>query len=582
MANNKKILVPDIGDFDKVEVIEILVAEGDSVDVEEALITLESEKASMDVPTTEAGTIAKLLVKVGDKVGEGDAVAELTPAEAETAAKSPEQAPKSDKSADNSTNTDKSQPSAPTSAPGNADCDVLVLGSGPGGYTAAFRAADLGLKVILVERYDSLGGVCLNVGCIPSKALLHSAKVIEDAAFMADHGVKFGEPEINVDKLREFKASVVGQLTGGLNGLAKQRKVRVVEGEGKFSGTHEITINGKDKLSFSHCIIAAGSESIWLPFLPDDPRVITSTGALALEDIPKTMLVLGGGIIGLEMADVYSALGTTVDVVEMSPGLIPGADKDLIRPFEKKMKEKCRNIWVNTRVTNVTASKKALTAHFEGKNAPETEDYDRVLVAVGRKPNGGNINAEVAGFNIDERGFVPVDAQQRTNVPHIFAIGDIAGQPMLAHKATHEGKVAAEVIAGHKVKFDARCIPSVVYTDPEVAWTGLTETQAKEEGIAYEKGQFPWAANGRSLGLGNKEGFTKLLFDKETGRTLGGAAVGPNAGELMAEICLAIEMGADMEDIGLTVHAHPTLSETTAMAAEAAHGTLTDLYMPKK
>ena len=598
MADKKKILVPDIGDFDKVEVIEVLVAEGDSVEVEQPLITLESEKASMDVPASEAGVVTKLLVSVGDKVGEGDAVVEIEAAKvtdnagtAENPAASAEK--KQEKSEKKEKSTASASKSAEMAALGDVDCDVVVLGSGPGGYTAAFRAADLGLKTVLVERYATLGGVCLNVGCIPSKALLHSAKVIEEAAFMADHGVKFGEPEINIDKLREFKASVVGQLTGGLNGLAKQRKVRVVQGEGRFSGSHELTVSqtgqgegGEEKIRFAHCIIAAGSESVWLPFLPDDPRVITSTGALALEEIPKTMLVLGGGIIGLEMADVYSALGTTVDVVEMTSGLIPGADRDLIKPFEKKMKAKCRNIWLNTKVTDVKASKKALTVHFEGqkedKNAPKTEDYERVLVAVGRKPNGNNIGADVVGIDVDERGFVKVDAQQRTSVAHIFAIGDIVGQPMLAHKATHEGKVAAEVIAGHKVKFDARCIPSVVYTDPEVAWTGLTETEAKAQGIAYEKGQFPWAANGRSLGLGNKEGFTKLLFEKDSGRILGGAAVGPNAGELMAEICLAIEMGADMEDIGLTVHAHPTLSETVAMAAEAAHGTLTDLYMPKK
>ncbi len=463
---------------------------------------------------------------------------------------------------------------------------VVVLGSGPGGYTAAFRAADLGLQTVLVERYESLGGVCLNVGCIPSKALLHTAHVIDEAAAMGAHGVSFGKPQIDIDKLRSFKQSVVGKLTGGLQGLAKQRKVQVVHGEGSFVSDKALQVEGPDgttTIKFEHCIIAAGSESISLPGFPDDdPRLIDSTGALELADIPEEMLVIGGGIIGLEMANVYSVLGASVDVVELTPGLIPGCDPDLVKPLDKAMRARLRDVWLNTKVTGIEARKDGLEVSFEGDKAPKTKGYDKVLVAIGRRPNGGRIGADKAGVKVDERGFIPTDKQMRTNVPHIFAIGDVAGQPMLAHKATHEGKVAAEVIAGHKVQFDARCIPSVVYTHPEAGWVGKTESECKAEGIDYEKGQFPWAANGRSLGMGNSEGFTKLLFDKASGRLIGGAAVGPNAGELIAEMGHAIEMGSDMEDIGLTVHAHPTLSESVGMAAEAAHGTLTDLYMPKK
>ncbi len=465
------------------------------------------------------------------------------------------------------------------------ETQVVVLGSGPGGYTAAFRAADLGLKTTLVERYPSLGGVCLNVGCIPSKALLHTAHIIQEAGAMAEHGVAFGEPKIDLDKLRGFKESVVGKLTGGLGTMSRQRKITVVHGEGQFTSDTTLSVKGEDgekTIKFENCIIAAGSESMQLPFLPDDGRVITSTGALELKDIPKSMLVIGGGIIGLEMANVYAVLGSKVDVVELTPGLIPGADKDLVRVLEKHMKPLLNNVLLNTKVTNVEAQKKGLKVSFEGDKAPDALTYDKVLVAVGRKPNGGNIAADKAGVKVDERGFIPVDKQQRTNVKNIFAIGDVAGQPMLAHKATHEGKVAAEVIAGHKVQFDALCIPSVVYTHPEVAWVGKTEEQCKAEGIEIEKGNFPWAANGRSLGMGNSDGFTKLLFEKASGRIIGGAAVGPNAGEQMAEIGHAIEMGSDMEDIGLTIHAHPTLSETVGMAAEAAAGTLTDLYLPKR
>lgn len=469
--------------------------------------------------------------------------------------------------------------------PNDIKTQVAVLGSGPGGYTAAFRAADLGLEVVLVERFPSLGGVCLNVGCIPSKALLHTSHIIQEAGELAEHGVSFGKPKIDIDKLRGFKESVVGKLTGGLATMAKQRKVTVVQGEGQLTSNTTLQVKtgkAEQTITFDHCIIAAGSESVSLPFLPEDDRVITSTGALALADLPKTMLVIGGGIIGLEMANVYAVLGTKVDVVELTPGLIPGADKDLVRVLEKKMKPLLNNVYLGTGVTNVEAQKSGLKVSFEGEKAPKATTYDKVLVAVGRKPNGNNIGADAAGVEVDERGFISVDKQQRTNIPNIFAIGDIVGQPMLAHKATHEGKVAAEVIAGHKVQFDARCIPSVVYTQPELGWVGKTETECKAEGIAIEKGNFPWAANGRSLGMGNSDGFTKLLFEKESGRIVGGAAVGPNAGELMAEIGHAIEMGSDIEDIGLTIHAHPTLSESVGMAAEAAAGTLTDLYMPKK
>lgn len=467
----------------------------------------------------------------------------------------------------------------------NIKTQVAVLGSGPGGYTAAFRAADLGLSVVLVERYPILGGVCLNVGCIPSKALLHTAHIIQEAEAMAEHGVSFGKAKIDLDKLRGFKESVVGKLTGGLASMAKQRKITVVHGKGEFTSSTQLKVSGEDGeqiIEFENCIIAAGSESVALPFLPEDDRVITSTGALKLEDIPKSMLVIGGGIIGLEMANVYAALGSKVDVVELTPSLIPGADKDLVRVLEKRMKPLLNNVYLGTGVTAVDAQKSGLKVNFEGDKAPKPTTYDKVLVAVGRKPNGNNIGAEAAGVEVNDKGFIQVDKQQRTNVKNIFAIGDIAGQPMLAHKATHEAKVAAEVIAGHKVQFDARCIPSVVYTQPELGWVGKTENECKAEGIEIEKGNFPWAANGRSLGMGNSDGFTKLLFEKATGRIIGGAAVGPNAGELMAEVGHAIEMGSDIEDIGLTIHAHPTLSESVGMAAEAAAGTITDLYMPKR
>lgn len=463
--------------------------------------------------------------------------------------------------------------------------EVMVLGSGPGGYTAAFRAADLGKKVILVERYDTLGGVCLNVGCIPSKALLHTAKVIDEAQFMAQHGVDFGKPKLNIDKISSWKDSVVKKLTGGLVMLAKQRKVEIVQGVGQFSGSHEITVetkDGKQKIHFENAIIAAGSQPVKLPFLPNDQRIIDSTGALELKDTQGEMLVLGGGIIGMEMATVYHALGSKITVVELMDMLMPGADKDIVMPFYKRV-SKHYTILLKTKVTNVEAKKDGLWVTFEGENAPEKpQRFDRILAAVGRRPNGKLIAAEAAGIKVDERGFISVDKQLRTNVPHIFAIGDIVGNPMLAHKAVAEGRVAAEVIAGKKHFFDPRCIPSVAYTDPEVSWVGVTEAEAKEKGIDYGKGVFPWAASGRSLGQGRDEGLTKILFDNKTHRVIGAGIVGPNAGELIAELTLAIEMGCDAEDIALTIHPHPTLSETVAMATEAFEGTITDLYMPKK
>lgn len=580
---SQAIRVPDIGDFDAVEIIEVLVAEGDVIEVESALIVLESDKATIEVPSPLAGRISAMKVRVGDKVGEGDVIAMADVQPADTAADPPEK-PAAEPAAQQ---TDEQADAAVKSSHDAYDCDVVVLGSGPGGYTAAFRAADLGLKTILVEKYASLGGVCLNVGCIPSKALLHSAHVIDQAAAMQAHGISFGQPKIDLEKLRGFKQSVVGQLTDGLKTLAKKRQVELVTGQGEFADSHTLRVVTSDNASrdirFGHAIIAAGSRSVELPDMPqDDARLMNSTGALDLADIPKRLLVIGGGIIGLEMANVYAALGSQVDVVELSPSLIPGADKDLLRPLAKRMQQRLDNIWLNTKVSSVTAQEQGLQVEFAGDDAPEPQSYARVLTAVGRQPNGHSIAADAAGIEVDERGFIPVDQQMRSNVSHIFAIGDIVGQPMLAHKASHEGKVAAEVIAGHKAAFDARCIPSLVYTDPELAWVGLTEEQAKQDGVAYSKGQFPWAASGRSLGMGYQDGLTKLLFDKDSGRLLGGGAVGPNAGELMAEMALAIEFGADAHDIGLTIHAHPSLSETVGMAAEAAAGTLTDLYLPKK
>jgi dihydrolipoamide dehydrogenase len=567
MGELVEIRVPDIGDFSEVPVIEVLVSPGDAVAAEDPLITLESDKASMDVPSPAAGTVAELKLAVGDSVSQGSLILTLD-ANASAAATEPE------------------APAAAPAAASEDEVDVVVLGSGPGGYTAAFRAADLGLRTVLVERYEKLGGVCLNVGCIPSKALLHIAKVVTDAEESAAFGVRFASPEIDLGALLEWKASVVGRLTSGLAGLAKQRKVRVVRGAGTFASANALVVatdDGPETIAFRHCIVATGSSAVRLPGLPyDDPRVIDSTGALELPDVPQRLLVIGGGIIGLEMATVYDALGSRVTVVELMDALIPGCDTDLVRPLHRRIEKRYESIRLETRVTSVEPAPEGLRVHFEGKDAPEAELYDRVLVAVGRTPNGTSIGAENAGVNVDERGFIHVDAQMRTNVPHIFAIGDVVGGPMLAHKAMHEGKVAAEVIAGHDVSFDVRSIPSVAYTDPEVAWTGLTETEAAEQERAIDKATFPWAASGRSLSLGRDEGMTKLLFDPETHRLLGAGMVGPGAGELLAETVHAMEMGADAQDIALTIHPHPTLSETIGLAAEAAEGTITDLYLPRK
>jgi len=591
-----RVLVPDLGDFKDVEVIDVLVKPGDTVQLESPLITLETEKATMDVPSSAAGVVKSVAVKKGDRVSKGSVIVEVegeavsgsrlavSEEKKEAPAPTPAAAPKPPTAqtpiANESAPTANRQP--PTAS--SYDFDVVVLGAGPGGYTAAFRAADLGMRVALVERWPQLGGVCLNVGCIPSKALLHAAKVIEDAEAMSSAGLHFGKPQIDAAKLREWKNKVVGRLTGGLTTLAKQRKVEVIRGTGKFVSPHELEVGGSGasrRVSFAYCIIAAGSESIRLPNLPDDPRIIDSTGALEL-DLPRRMLVAGGGIIGLEMATVYDALGVKVSVVELTDGLMPGCDRDLVRPLERRIAKRYERIMVKTKVSKVEAANDGLRVTFEAEPAIAPEVYDRVLIAVGRSPNGRNIGADAAGVLVNERGFVPVDRQMRTNVPHIFAIGDIAGAPMLAHKASHEGKLAAEVAHGEKRAFDARVIPSVAYTDPEIAWVGLSETDAKVKGTAYEKATFPWAASGRSLSLGRDDGMTKLLFDPATRRVIGGGIVGPNAGDLISEVALAIEMGSDAADLGLTIHPHPTLSETIMFAAEAFDGTLTDLYVPKK
>jgi dihydrolipoamide dehydrogenase len=574
--------VPDIGDFRDVDIIEVLIAPGDTVNIETPLITLETDKATMDVPCPVAGKIIEVLAKVGGQISQGDPVA-IVASINEPATLSP---PPTDVTA----TTTPPEAAALESVPpviknDGADVDLVVLGSGPGGYTAAFRAADLGLKVVLVERYPTLGGVCLNVGCIPSKALLHAARVIEEAHEMRPHGIDFGEPVINVIQLHEWKDKVVGQLTGGLAGLAKKRRVEVITGIGEFTSPHNISIRGpagERTVGFSQAIIAAGSQAIALPGLPEDPRIIDSTGALALDHIPDRLLVIGGGIIGLELATVFRALGSQVSIVEMSSQLIPGADPDLVKPLAKRLAKQCHGIYLNTRVISAQPQDDHLLVSFAGENTPSDTRYDAILVAVGRTPNGHHINAPAAGVAVDEQGFITVNAQQQTNVAHIFAVGDIVGQPMLAHKATHQAKVAAEVAAGHKSAFEARVIPSVAYTDPEIAWVGLTETEATNRNIEYEKGVFPWAASGRALALSRSEGFTKLLFEPVTQRILGGGIVGSNAGELIAEIGLAIEMDCVAQDISLTVHPHPTLSETTAFAAEAFEGTITDLYLPRK
>ena len=594
----REVRVPALGDFKDVPVIAVLVTAGQSIAENDALVTLESDKATMDVPAPFAGVVRELRIKVGDRVAEGTVLALVAPgAEAaapgaapETSAVptgAPEPASRTGDTVRMQRPPDAEAMAAPSGPEPQADVHfpLVVLGAGPGGYTAAFRAADLGLKVGLIERWPTLGGVCLNVGCIPSKALLHAAKVIEDTAAMASAGIVYGAPQIELERLRAWKHRIVSRLTAGLNSLAKQRKVEVVRGEAAFVSPHRLAVSaegGTRIVGFDQCIIAAGSEAVRLPGAPDDPRILDSTGALELGARPARMLVIGGGIIGLEMACVYGALGTKITVVEVLPGLMPGCDRDLVRPLEKRLRAHYEGIYTSTKVTRIEASPDALTVSFEGEGAPAPQRYDRVLVSIGRRPNGRSIAADKAGVRVDERGFVPVDRQLRTNVPHIYAIGDIAGAPMLAHKASHEGKVAAEVAAGLKRAFDARVIPSVAYTDPEIAWVGLTETEAQARGIKVGKGAFPWIASGRSLALGREEGFTKLLFDPETHRVLGAGIVGTNAGDLISEVGLAIEMGADAHDIGLTIHPHPTLSETVAFAAEAFEGTLTDLYVPKK
>ncbi len=602
MSQIIEVRVPDIGTSDAVDVVEILVAAGDRISAKDSLITLESDKASMDVPAPTAGVVKELKVSAGDQVSQDSlilllevakevaaegAAAEGAAAE-ETVSEAEPSKPATSTAEQESSTASQASRNAQPAADGDADmrAEVVVLGSGPGGYTAAFRAADLGKKVILVERYPTLGGVCLNVGCIPSKALLHLAKVIDEAAASAAHGIEFGAPKIDLEGVKDFKDGVVGKLTGGLETLAKQRSVDVVVGHGELESSHRLLVttdDGPQRIEFEHAIIAAGSRVSQIPGIPyDDPRVMDSTGALELKDIPERLLVIGGGIIGLEMATVYHALGSKITIVEMLDGIIPGADPDIVRPLHRHLGKRYENIFLGTKVSRVEARSDGLEAFFDGPKAPASDRFDGVLVAVGRRPNGDGIGAERAGIKVDERGFLPADHQMRTNVPHIFAIGDIVGQPMLAHKASHEGRVAAEVIAGQKSAFDARVIPSVAYTDPEVAWVGVTETQAKAQGLDYGKGSFPWVASGRALSIGRSEGMTKLLFDNATGRVIGGALVGPQAGDLIAEIGLAIEMGCDAHDIGLTIHPHPTLSETVGLSADAFEGSLTELYLPKK
>jgi dihydrolipoamide dehydrogenase len=572
MSNLVEIKVPAIGEFSDVDVIDVLVSAGDTVAADDALITLESDKASMDIPSPKAGRVKEMKIAVGDKASEGTLICMLAAEGGAAAEPAAIDAPAA----------------AQADGPSDVQCEMLVLGAGPGGYTAAFRAADLGMKTVLVERWSTLGGVCLNVGCIPSKALLHAAKVIDESEDMGAHGISFAKPEIDIDALRSWKEKVVGRLTGGLSGLAKQRKVQVVSGVGSFVDANHVQVvaegGGRTLVRFDKAVIAAGSEAVKLPFIPDDPRVIDSTGALALEDVPARMLVIGGGIIGLEMATVYNSLGARVTVVEMLDSIVAGADKDVIKPLFNRIKKRYEAILLKTRVTAVEATAEGMKVTFEGANAPaEPQIFDRILVAVGRSPNGKLIAADKAGVAVDDHGFVQVtDTQMRTSQPHIFAIGDIIGQPMLAHKAVHEGKTAAEAAAGLPSHFDARVIPSVAYTDPEVAWVGVTEEEAKAKGIRYGKGVFPWAASGRALALAREEGMTKLIFDEETERLIGAGIVGVGAGDLIAEAAHAIEMGSNAADIGLTVHPHPTLSETVAMAAEAFEGTITDLYMPKK
>ncbi len=610
MANTLEIKVPDIGGHENVPVIEVLVKEGDTVAKDQSLITLESDKATMEIPSSAAGVVRQLKLKVGDEVSEGavilvletsDASAEVAPPplrgeegrgagttslQASTARAPASPGPSPQPSPPRGEGAKAPQAAGASGRMPDIECRLVVLGSGPGGYTAAFRAADLGLDTVLVERYDTLGGVCLNVGCIPSKALLHAAAVIDEAEAMAVHGVSFGKPSIDIDKLRDFKSKVVGKLTDGLSGMARQRKVRTVQGTGAFVSPHEMevqTAEGVKLIRFEQAIIAAGSQSVKLGMFPwDDERVLDSTRALELKDVPSRLLVVGGGIIGLEMATVYSALGSAVTVVEFMDQIIPGADADLIKPLAQRLGKKLEGIHLKTKVTSAKATKLGIEVSYEGESIPADTVFDRVLVSVGRTPNGARVGADKAGVAVTERGFINVDTQMRTNVPHIFAIGDLVGQPMLAHKATHEGKVAAEVAAGQKSHFDARVIPSVAYTDPEIAWVGVTEREAKEKGLRIGVGKFPWAASGRAIGNDRTEGFTKLLFDEATHRVVGGGIVGTHAGDLISEVALAIEMGAEAADIGLTIHPHPTLSESVGMAAEVYEGTITDLYVPQK
>ncbi|MBC8727277.1 dihydrolipoyl dehydrogenase [Paraburkholderia sp. UCT2] len=587
-----EVKVPDIGDFKDVDVIEVNIKPGDTIEKEQSLLTLESDKASMEVPSDTAGTVKEVRIKPGDKVSQGTVIAlvEATAGGAAAAAAQPKAPEKAAPAPAPAAAAPKAAAAAAQagSYSGSADieCDMLVLGSGPGGYSAAFRSADLGMKTVLVERYPTLGGVCLNVGCIPSKALLHTALVIDEAADLAAHGITFGKPQIDLDKLRDFKSGVVRKLTGGLAGMAKARKVEVVVGTGAFVDPNHMEVQtegGKKVVRFKQAIIAAGSEAVKLPFIPEDPRVVDSTGALELRQIPQRMLVIGGGIIGLEMATVYSTLGANIDVVEMLDVLMAGADRDLVKVWEKYNSERFANVMLKTKTIAAEAKDDGIYVSFEGEQAPaEPQRYDLVLVAVGRSPNGKRIGAEKAGVAVTDRGFIEVDRQQRTNVPHIFAIGDIVGQPMLAHKAVHEGHVAAEAAHGEKAYFDALQIPSVAYTDPEVAWAGKTEDQLKAEGVKFGKAVFPWAASGRAIANGRDEGFTKLLFDEETHRVIGGGIVGLNAGDLISEVCLAIEMGADATDIGKTIHPHPTLGESIGMAAELYEGVCTDLPPVKK
>jgi len=602
MSNTLEVRVPNIGDFDAVEVIEVLVKVGDSVSVDQSLITVESDKASMEIPSSSAGTIAEIKVKIGDKVAEGSVVvllaAQSTVATTATDVASPAVPAAQLSAAIPSTPSTPSAIISGSSVVADDECDLMVLGAGPGGYSAAFRAADLGLSVILVERYPTLGGVCLNVGCIPSKALLHVAAVADEARALSDHGIGFGPMQVDLDRLRGWKDQVVGKLTGGLAGMARARKVKIIQGRGEFIDSHHVAVEAdsvhesgqgvKTIVRFRQAVIAAGSQAVRLPFMPDDPRVVDSTGALKLSSIPKRMLIVGGGIIGLEMGTVYSSIGARLDVVEMLDRLMPGADRDLVKVWEKKNAHRFDRIMLNTKTVSARAESDGIHVRFEsvanqGLNAPvEEQRYDLVLVAVGRRPNGDRIGAQNAGVSVDSRGFIAVDRQMRTNVGHIFAIGDLVGQPMLAHKAVHEGHVAAEVAAGQKRFFDARVIPSVAYTDPEIAWVGITEEEAKKEGVAVRKGVFPWAASGRAIANGRDEGFTKLLFDENTHRIIGGGIVGTHAGDLIGEVALAIEMGADAVDIGRTIHPHPTLGESIGMAAEVFEGVCTDLPPARK